>query len=141
MISQITTRTPQIVAKIIAITLTLAGRGSNLKLEILEAIDTISTDGWIYRWGDYVANMVKTICERCQETWGIIKFPSLILWIVMYHIFPEGIPVFWELSKFDMWRFKPFSQKGTLHELERGKVLLENWFQQLKVRTTRWRVP
>ena len=124
-------------AKIIAITLTLACQGNDLKLEMLEAVDTISTNERIYRWGDYVADMVKTICERCQEMGGIIKFPSLILWIVMYHIFPEGSPIFREPSKFDMWRFKPFSQRGTLHELERGKVLLENWFQQLKVRTTR----
>ena len=59
----------------------------------------------------------------------------------MYHIFLEGSPIFQEQSIFDMYRFKPFSQKGTPHELEQGKVFLENWFQQLKVRTTRWRVP
>ena len=52
MIGQIATRTPQIVAKIIAITLTLAGRGNDLKLEMLEAVDTIvgevgSNDGEI----------------------------------------------------------------------------------------------
>ena len=47
-------------AKIIAITLTLAGRSSDLKLEMLEAVETISTDGRIYRWGDYVADMIKT---------------------------------------------------------------------------------
>ena len=120
-------------AKIIAITLTLASRGSDLKLEMLEVVDTITTDKRIYRWGDYVVDMVKTICERCQETGGIIKFPSLILWIVMYHIFPEGSPVFQEPLKFDMWRFKPFSQKGTLHELEHGKVFLDNWFQKRKI--------
>ena len=141
MISQITTQTPQIVAKIIVITLTLGGRGNDLKLDMLEVVDTIATNGWIYRWGDYVVDMVKTICERCQEMGGIIKFPSLILWIIMYQICLEGSPVFQEPSKFNMWRFKPFSKKGTLHELERRKVLLENWFQQLKFRTTRWRVP
>ena len=79
MIRQIATRTPQIVAKIISITLTLAGQGSDLKLKMLEAVDTIATDGQIYQWGDYVADMIKTICERCQETGGMIKFPSLIL--------------------------------------------------------------
>ena len=68
MISQITTRTPWIVAKLIAITLTLAGRGNDLKLEMLEVVDTIATDGKIYRWVEYVTDMVKTICERCQET-------------------------------------------------------------------------
>ena len=102
MIGQIMTRTPQIVAKIIAITLTLAGRGSDLKLEMLEAVDTITTDGRIYRWGDYVVDMVKTICERCQDIGGIIKFPSLILWIIMYHICPEGSQVFREPTRFEM---------------------------------------
>ena len=104
-------------AKIIAITLTLAGRSSDLKLEMLEAVDTIATNGKVYRWGDYVADMVKTICERCQETGGIIKFPSLIIWIVMYHFCLDGSPVFREPTRFEMHRFKPFSQKGTLHEL------------------------
>ena len=108
---------------------------------MLEALNTIATDKQIYRWGDYVTDMVKTICERCQEMGGIIKFPSLILWIVMYRIYPEESPVFREPSKFDMRRFKPFSQKGTLHKMERGKVLLDKWFQQLNVCTTRWRVP
>ena len=56
---------------------------------MLEAVDTIVTNGKIYMWAENVVDMVKTICERCQETGGIIKFPSLILWIVMYHIFPS----------------------------------------------------
>ena len=63
MIGQITTRMPQIVAKIIAITLTLAGRGSDLKLEMTESVDTIATDGRIYRWGDYVVDMIKIVFE------------------------------------------------------------------------------
>ena len=128
-------------AKIIAITLTLIGRGSDLKLNMLEVVDTIATNGKIYRWAEYVAEMVKTICERCQEMGGIIRFPSLILWIVMYHVCLEGNQIFEEPSRFHMWRFKAFSQKGTLKGLADEKVLLENWLQQLKVRMTRWRVP
>ena len=116
-------------AKIIAITLTLEGRGNDLKLDMLEVVDTIVTNGKIYRWAEYVIDMVKTICERCQEMGGIIRFPSLILWIVMYHIFPEENQFFQEPTRFHMWRFKPFSQKGTLKELEDIKVLLENWIQ------------
>ena len=79
MISQITSRTPHIVAKIIAITLTLAGRGNNLKLDMLEVVNTIATNGKIYIWAEYVVDMVKTIYERCQEMRGIIRFPSIIL--------------------------------------------------------------
>ena len=81
---------PQIVAKIIANALTPTGRGSDLKLDMLEAVDTIATNGKIYRWVEYVTEMIKTICEKCQEMGGIIRFPSLILWIVMYSICPEG---------------------------------------------------
>ena len=62
MISQIIARMPQIMAKIISITLTLVGQGSDLKLDMLEAIDTIVTNVKIYRWAKYVADMVKIIC-------------------------------------------------------------------------------
>ena len=77
-------------AKTIAITLIMAGQGSDLKLDMMEAVDTIATNGKIYIWAEYVTDMIKNICEKCQETGGIIRFPSLILWIVMYSIFPEG---------------------------------------------------
>ena len=86
MTSQITARTPQIVAQIISITLIMASQGNDLKLDMLEAVDTIATNGKIYRWAEYVTDMVKTIYERCQEIGGIIRFPPIILWIVMYHI-------------------------------------------------------
>ena len=49
MISQIQARMPQIVAKIIAMGLTPTGRGSNLKLDMLEAMNTIFDIGKIYR--------------------------------------------------------------------------------------------
>ena len=85
MISQIQSHTSQIVSKIIAIGLTPTGRVSDLKLEMLEAVNTLADTGKIYRWAQYVADMLKTICEKCQESTGIIRFPSLIIWIAMYH--------------------------------------------------------
>ena len=95
----------------------------------------------LYIWDEYVIDMLKGICEKCQESGGIIRFPSLMIWIVMYSLCLVEEKQFQELTKFHMWRFKPFSQKGTMKELANGKVLLENWLQQLKVYTTRWRVP
>ena len=65
MISQIQTQTPQIVAKIIANALTPTGRGIDLKLDMLEAVDTITHTGNIYRWAEYVADMLKGICKKC----------------------------------------------------------------------------
>ena len=120
---------PQIVAKIIAAGLTPTDRGSDLKLDKLEVVDTISNMGKVYRWAEYVPNMLKGICEKFQELGWIIRFPSLIISIVMYYLCPIGDKHFQEATKFHMWRFKPFAQTGTLKELENGKVLLENWFQ------------
>ena len=88
MISHITARTPYIVAKIIATTLTMAGRGRDLKLDMLEAVDTIATNGKVYRWVEYVTDMIKKICEKCQETGGIIRFSSHILWILIVLFVP-----------------------------------------------------
>ena len=85
--------------------------------------------------------MLKSICEKCQESTGIIRFPSLILWIAMYHLYPVEDKQFQEPHKYHTGRFKPFSQNGILKELENGKVMLEDWFQNLKLQTTRWRVP
>ena len=56
---------PQIVAKIIATALTPTGRGRDLKLDMLEVVDTISHTGKIYRWAEYVVDMLKGICEKC----------------------------------------------------------------------------
>ena len=108
---------------------------------MLEAVDTIADTGKIHRWAEYVVDILKGIYEKCQELGGIIKFPSLMIWIVMYYLCPVGDKQFQKPMKFHMWRFKPFAQTRTMKELEKGKVLLENWFQQLKVQTTRWRVP
>ena len=41
---------PQIMAKIIATGLTPVGRGSDLKMDMLEAVDTIAEIGKVYRW-------------------------------------------------------------------------------------------
>ena len=77
-------------AKIIATGLTPIGRGSDLKLDMLEAVDTIADMGKIYKWAKYVVDMLKGISEKLQESGGIIRFPSLIIWIVMYYLCPVG---------------------------------------------------
>ena len=88
-----------------------------------------------------MADMLKYICEKCQESGAIIRFPSLLIWIAMYHLCPVGHKDFLEPTRFHMWHFKPFSMARTPLEQEEGKVFLEDWFQNLKIRTTRWRVP
>ena len=48
----------QIVAKIMTTGLTPTGRGSDLKLDMLEAVNTIATIGKTYHWAQHVANML-----------------------------------------------------------------------------------
>ena len=52
-------------AKIIATELTPTGRGSDLKWDMLEIVDTIADTGKIYNWPEYVVNMLKGISEKC----------------------------------------------------------------------------
>ena len=61
MISQIQAQMPQIMAKIIATGLTPTRRGSDLKLDMLEVVDTIEETGKVYRWAQYATNMLKSI--------------------------------------------------------------------------------
>ena len=88
-----------------------------------------------------MANILKSICEKCQESGVIIRFPSLLIWITMYHLCPVGHKYLLEPTQFHMWHFNLFSMAIIPLEQEEGKVFLEHWFQNLKIRTTRWRVP
>ena len=88
-----------------------------------------------------MADILKSIYEKCQESGAIIRFPSLLIWIAMYHLCPVRHKDFLDPTRFHMWCFKPFSMARTPLEHEEGKVFLEHWFQNMKVRTARWRVP
>ena len=65
MISQIQSQMPQIVAKIIATWSTPIDHGSDLNLDMLEAVDMIFDIGKVYIWAEYVIDMLKGICEKC----------------------------------------------------------------------------
>ena len=91
-IRQIQATTPKMVAKIVSGSLTVTGQGCDLKLDILEVVEYITESRKNYCWAQYLADMIKSICEKCQETGAIIKFPSLIIWIAMYHLCLVGHP-------------------------------------------------
>ena len=39
-----------------------------MKLDMLEVVDSIACTGKVYPWAQYVANMLKTVCEKCKES-------------------------------------------------------------------------
>ena len=75
-----------------------------------------------------MANILKSICEKCQKSGTMIRFPSLLIWIAMYHLCPVGHKDFLEPTKFHMWSFKPFLMARTPLEQEENKVFMEHCF-------------
>ena len=71
MISQIQARTPQIVAKIIAIGITPTGQGSDLKLDMLQAVNTIATTGKIYHWVNMFSTCSKVSVKNARSQLGL----------------------------------------------------------------------
>ena len=61
-----------------------------MKLDMQEVVDCIVESKKVYCWAQYVAEMLKYICEKFQESGAIIIFPSLLIWITMYHLCPVG---------------------------------------------------
>jgi hypothetical protein len=52
---------------IISICLTNFGRSSDVKLDMLEAIDGVANHRKTYGWASYLADLIKSNCEKCQE--------------------------------------------------------------------------
>ena len=73
-----------------------------------------------------MVDILKSICEKCQESGAMIRFPSLLIWIAMYHLCPVGHTNFSEPTEFHMWHFNPFSMARTPLEQEENKVFLEH---------------
>ena len=108
-ISQIQYTTPKIVANIVSAGLTSTGSGFDLNLDILEAVINVAQRGKFYRWAQHLEELIKYTCAKCREEGTLIKFPSLIIWIAMYHLRPVRDLEFNEPNIIDMWNFKYFS--------------------------------
>ena len=52
-------------ALIISICLTISGRSSDIKLDMIEAIEGAVTHGKTYSWDNYLAELVKPNCKKC----------------------------------------------------------------------------
>ena len=53
------------VAKIVSTDLTVIGHGYDLKLDMLEAVEHIASIVKIYHWDQYMADILKSIYEKC----------------------------------------------------------------------------
>ena len=55
---------------------------------MLEAIEGAAYHAKKYSWANYLADLIKTICEKFQEKGTPIRFCSMLIWIAMSKISP-----------------------------------------------------
>ena len=63
-------------ALIISIYLTISCLPFNIKLYMLEVIEEVAYHAKTYSWADYLADLVKTNCEKCHDQGTPIIFCS-----------------------------------------------------------------
>ena len=82
---------------ILSICLTISGWPFDVKLDIMEAIDGAANHAKTYSWASYLADLVKSNCEKCQEQGTPIRFSSPLIWITMSRMSLVGHPEFTNL--------------------------------------------
>lgn len=53
---------------------------------MIEAIGGIIEGGLVYNWVDHVANILNSNSEECHETNKIIRYSSLLIYLVMLRV-------------------------------------------------------
>ena len=116
------------------------GRPSSVKREVLPVAVEIAKKGTVYNWSSYLVDLLIENIKNCQDTGASIRFPSLIIWLAMTDITPVGEAQFTATDQPFMFNFRDFS----MHNKQvsgHPKQLFELWFQNLKVKCGKWRVP
>lgn len=119
----------------------ISSRPSNVKLDMLEAIDGVTNHGKMYSWATYLANLIKSNCEKCQEQGSPIRFCSLLTWISMSRISPIGQPKFTNLSGPSMYNYTCFKIKSKFKGDPNPKEIFSMWLLQVKLACHKWRAP
>lgn len=83
---------------ILSICLTISSWPSDVKLDILEAIDGVVIHTKSYSWARYLADLMKLNYEKCQEKGTPIKLCSLMIWIAMSGMSLINQPEFTNMS-------------------------------------------
>ena len=108
---------------------------------MLEAIDGNANHTKLYNWANYLADLFKTNCEKCQEQGTPIRFCSLLIWIAMSKISDVGWPEFTKLLGPSMYNYACFKVKEKSMGDPNPKQIFTMWLQQVKSACYKWRVP
>ena len=126
---------------IISIFLTIFGRSSDIKLDMLEAIEGVANHAKTYSWANYLADLVKINYEKCQEQGTPIRFCSLLIWIAMSKISPIDRLEFTTLSSPSMYNYACFKIRAKNLAIPNPKHIFTMWLQEVKSACHKWRVP
>ena len=61
---------------------------------MFKAVKFVSIKGKLFNWENYLARIVKSTSEKCQETSSMISYSSLRIWMEMYKITLVNDPSF-----------------------------------------------
>lgn len=125
---------------IIVVCLTNAGRPSSVKREVLLVAVDIALNGTVYNWSSYLADLLAENIKNYHDTGASIRFPSLIIWLAMTDVVLIGEAQFTATNQPLMLNFRTFSMHNK-HALRHPQQLFEFWFQNLKLKCGKWRVP
>jgi len=103
---------------IISICLTNVGRPSSVKKEVLPAIVEIAENDTKYNWSKHVVDLLLENIKNCQENGAGIRFPSLLIWLVMTDVTPVGEAKFTATGQAFMFNFRSFSMNNPKPLLE-----------------------
>ena len=121
------------VALIVYICLTTSDWPSNIKLDMLEAIDNIVYHTKVYNWVAHIVELLKSNWERCQELDTPIRFLSLLIWIAMMKISLVGQPEFTILRIPSMYNYNCFKIMVKVLGVPSPREIFDRWLQNVKL--------
>ena len=108
---------------------------------MLEAINRFANNAKTYSWASYLANLVKSNCEKCQEEGTPITLCSLLILIAMSRMSHVGHPEFTNLSGPSMYNYSCFKIKAKVKGEPSPKNMFAMCLQQINSTYHKWRVP
>ena len=93
---------------------------------MIESIEGVATHGKTYNWANYLVELVKVNCEKCQESGTPIRFCSLLIWIAMTKISQVSRPEFTSLLTSTIYSYS-FNIRSKVLGIPSPKQILTLW--------------
>jgi hypothetical protein len=72
---------------------------------MLEDIRKIVKGGKLYKYVENMVDIITTNCEECQEVEKEVRYPSVLIWVVMPQVIPISKYFYTLPNTSTMWSF------------------------------------